>query len=230
METKKKKIGIIGGISAASTMQYYKTITDMYFERYNNYYYPEILIYSLDFQHFTDFENTGQTEEYINYILTAVTTLMNTGVDFIAMAANSPHSVFHEVVKRSGAKMVSIVEATAKAAVRANLNNVLLTGIKHTMCSGFYQDYFNKIGISILVPNEAHQDEINRMIFEELVINKFTNETRRKFIEIINSYDADSVILGCTELPLLLNQQDTDIVLLDTLSLHCAEILDYAMS
>ena len=226
---KKKKIGLIGGISAASTLQYYKTITDLYYERRGDYYYPEILIYSLDFQYFTDMENQGKKEEYIDYIHAAAEALLNAGADFIAMAANSPHSVYDEVKKMSGAEMISIVESAATAAAGAGLKTVLLTGIKYTMQADFYQKGFEKSGINVITPAEAHQDEIDRMIFDELVIHKFTHETKQRFTEIIKSYNADGVILGCTELPLLLKQKDIDIKILDTLSLHCEAILTHAL-
>ncbi len=90
---KKKKIGIVGGISLASTIQYYETITDMYYEKYKDYYYPEICIYSLDFQYFTDLENDKKTKEYISYIVKSMESLKAAGVDFVIVAANSPHSV-----------------------------------------------------------------------------------------------------------------------------------------
>ena len=226
----KKKIGIVGGISLASTIQYYRTITDLYFKQFNDYYYPEIIIDSLDFQFFTDLENENKTQEYIDYIVRSTNNLEKAGADFIIMAANSPHSVFEEVKKQTNLPMISIVDTVAAHALKYNLKKVLLTGIKYTMQSDFYPKGFKKLGMEVIIPSEEHQNKINDIIFKELVINKFLNETKEQFLDIINSYYADGVILGCTELPLLVNQEDTFIKLLDTLSLHCSAALQFSIN
>ena len=226
----KKKIGIVGGISLASTIQYYRTITDLYFEKFKDYYYPEIIIHSLDFQYFTDLENEKRTQEYIDYIASSTKALEKAGADFIVMAANSPHSVFDEVKKLSALPMISIVDTVAKYAIKSRMEKVLLTGIKYTMQSDFYQKGLKKSGIDVITPEEEHQNKINDIIFGELVINKFLDETRKQFLEIIKSYDVDGVILGCTELPLLLDQNDTNIKLLNSLSLHCDAALQFSIN
>lgn len=225
----KKTIGILGGISLASTIQYYRKITDLYYERKKDYYYPEIIINSLDFQYFTDLENEHRTEEYINYILKGIHSLERAGADFVIMAANSPHSVFEEVSGKANIPMLSIVETTAKEAERRKLKKLLLTGIKYTMQSSFYPEVLKRYGIEVITPEEKHQDEINAMIFEELVINKITDGTRNRMLDIIRSYAVEGVILGCTELPLLINQEVCPIHVLDTLSLHAGAALEYAL-
>jgi len=229
MKNKKKKIGILGGISLASTIQYYKTITDLYYEKYSDYYYPEILINSLDFQYFTDLENEGKTNEYIEYIEKGINSLKNAGADFVIMAANSPHSVFNQVNQQVDISMISIIDTTVQKAIELNLKKILLTGIKYTMQSSFYQDGFKEKGIEVVTPSEEHQNEINSIIFNELVVDNISQETRIRFKKIIGQYDVDGVILGCTELPLLLKQHDTDLNLLDTLTLHAKATLEYSL-
>ena len=226
----KKRIGILGGISLVSTIKYFKTITDLYFEKFKDYYYPEIIIYSLDFQRFTDMENEKRTKEYINYIVSSNTALEKAGADFIIMAANSPHSVFEEVKKLSKLPIISIVDATAKYALKNNLKKTLLTGIKYTMQSDFYPKGFEKSSLEVVKPGEEHQTTINEIIFTELVIDKFLDESRKQFVEIISSYDVDGVILACTELPLLLDQNDTKIKLLNSALLHCQAALEFSLS
>lgn len=226
----KKTIGILGGISLASTIQYYRKITDLYYEQYNDYYYPEIRINSLDFQHFTDLENEHRTEEYINYIAKGIHALEKSGAEFVIMGANSPHSVFNEVVNKINVPMISIVESTAKRATELKLDKVLLTGIKYTMQSTFYQEVFKKYNIEVITPNEAHQTEINSIIFNELVINIISDQTRKRMFDIIQSYDVEGVILGCTELPLLIAQNICPIPVLDTLSLHAKAALDFSLN
>lgn len=224
-----KKIGILGGISSASTIQYYKTILNMYYEKFSDYYYPEIIINSLNFQYFTDLENENKISEYTNYIINGINNLQKAGADFIIMAANSPHSVFYTVKQEIDLPILSIVDTAAKECTKLKLKKVLLTGIKYTMQNSFYQEGLKAYGIDVLTPSPKHQDEINSMIFDELVLNKVMNNTKKNFIDIICQYDVDGIILGCTELPLLINQEDIDIPLIDTIKLHCKAALSYSL-
>ena len=224
-----KKIGILGGISLASTIHYYRTITDLYYDLRGDYYYPEILIDSLDFQYFTDLENENRMEEYQTYILKSLQTLKNGGADFAIMAANSPHSVLADIVDRAPLPILSIMDSVGAEAQRRGMKKLLLTGIRYTMKGSFYQKGLEKFGIEVIVPNDEEKDVIENIIFGELVINQRTEESRQKFLKIISSYDVDGVILGCTELPQLIDQQDTPIPLLNSLALHCRSTLEAAM-
>jgi aspartate racemase len=224
-----KKIGILGGISPESTLKYYEHIIKQYYARYKNYYYPEIVIYSLNFQHFTDIENSGNRADYIDEIMTGVTALQKAKVDFIIMAANSPHAVFEEVERLATVPFLSIVSVTADQAQRQGLKHLLLTGIKFTMQSSFYATACQERGIQVTTPTVEEQDEIDRIIFEELTIGLFRTESKSKLLSIINNYQVDGVILGCTELPLILTQQEAAVPLLNTLELHAEAALDYAL-
>jgi aspartate racemase len=210
-------------------LSYYDYIFKQYYTRYKDYYYPEIIIYSLDFQYFTDFENSGDTAGYINYIVQGMTALQRAGADFILMAANSPHAVFAEVEKRSELPMLSIVNVTADYAQQLGLKHLLLTGIKFTMQSSFYPAACRERHIQVTTPSLEEQTEINQIIFEELTLGVFKSESKNKLLEIIERYPVDGVILGCTELPLILRQQDTQVTLLNTLALHAEAALAYAM-
>lgn len=223
-----KRIGILGGISHESTIKYYELILKKYFENFKNYYYPEIVIFSLDFQKFTDFEDNKDIDGYIDYIMEGINSLQNSKVDFIIMAANSPHAVFDSVKDKAKVPMLSIAEVTAENARQQEIKKLLLLGIKFTMESTFYQKVCNDKGIEVITPNETEQDEINKIIFDELCIGKFTNESKKRLLEIIEGYDVEGVILGCTELPLILNPEDSDKKLLNTLKLHAEATLEYA--
>jgi len=234
-----KRIGILGGISAESTVAYYHRIIHGYFERRQDTHYPEIVIFSLDFQRFTDLEDSGDRAGYIAEIASGIEVLERARVDFVIMAANSPHAVFQEVEARARVPMLSIVQVTAEAARARGLRRLLLLGIKFTMQSSFYQDACRERGIEVLVPSDAEQDEINRVIFDELARGIFRDASRARLLAIIDRYSvscpstdsaADGVILGCTELPLLLRQEDAPVPLLDTLELHAEAALDYALA
>ncbi len=224
-----KRIGILGGIGPASTGEYYQRLIDSYYQRRGDYYYPEIIIYSLDFQRFTDYENSDRPR-YIAEIVHGVQALERAGADFVAFAANSPHSVFAEVSAETTVPLLSIVEVTAQEAVRRDLSCALLLGIQHTMQSSFYQAEFEKHGIPVITPDQTEQQEINRIIFDELTLHQFKPATKQWLIDTILRYEVDGVILGCTELPLILAQKDLPIGVLDTLGLHVNAILDEALT
>ncbi|TWH56731.1 aspartate racemase [Desulfitobacterium sp. LBE] len=225
----KKKIGILGGISHTSTIKYYQTLMNLYYERFGNYYYPEIIMHSLDFQYFTDLENELRLQEYEDYIVYSMHCLEKAGADFIIMAANSPHSVLAEVRKRIGTPILSIVDAVGRAAQKKNVQRLLLTGIKYTMQSDFYRNGMRNYGIEIITPNDEEQNLIDQIIFKELVLNTILDKSREDFLAIINRYPVDGVILGCTELPLLLSDKDAKILLLNSLHLHCEMALNYTL-
>jgi aspartate racemase len=224
-----KKIGILGGISPESTLAYYDQLVKRYYARYGNCYYPEIIIYSLNFQRFTDFEDSGDKVGYIVEIMAGIIALEKAGADFILMAANSPHAVFNEVERLATVPLLSIVEVTAGHAQHQGLRRLLLTGIKFTMQASFYPAACEARNIQVSVPAEPEQTEINRIIFEELTLGIFKPESKARLLNIIHNYQVDGVILGCTELPLILKPEDTPVRLLNTLALHVEAALDYAI-
>jgi aspartate racemase len=224
-----KRIGIIGGISHASTIKYYEFILKKYFAKNRDYHYPELVIFSMDLAKLTGFENRGDLDGYVRYLVKAVESLQKAGADFILIAANSPHSVFDIVQKQAKVPLISIVEITAKEAEIWGLKKLLLTGIKYTMQSPFYKDVFAKHGLEVVTPSEDEQNVINDVIFKELVLGIIKDDTRQRLLDIINKYEVDGVILGCTELSMILNQEDTSLKLLNTLELHARAALDFAV-
>ena len=225
-----KRIGILGGMSYESTIKYYDLLLEKYYERFNDYHYPEVLIFSLNFQKLIDLELGETREKYIEYLMSGIEALENGGAAFIAMAANSPHAVYSYLDKLSRIPILSIVKATAEKALKEGMKNLLLLGIKFTMQNTFYQECCKKFGIEVITPSNGEQDVINKIIFDELVIGFFKQESKENLLQIINRYQVDGVILGCTELPLILTQNATKKVLLDTVDLHVDATLDYYLS
>ena len=221
------KIGILGGMSYESTIKYYAQILEKYYQKKQDYAYPEVIIFSLNFQRVIDLEHGNNKVEYVDYLMEGIESLENAGANFILMAANSPHAVYDDLVQQSKVPILSIVEATAEKAQQEKLNKLLLLGIKFTMQSSFYQDFFAKSDMQVITPSEPEQDIINQIIFDELVIGNFTEESKQRLLNIINNYEVDGVILGCTELPLILRQKDTNIKLLDTVEVHVEAALKY---
>jgi len=227
---KMNRIGILGGMSYESTIKYYDLLLEKYYEKFNNYNYPEVLIFSVNFQKLIDFELGGKREKYIEYLMSGINSLVNGGATFIVMAANSPHAVYNDLEDLSEVPILSIVKATAEKAKKGKMKKLLLLGIKFTMQNTFYQDYFKRIGIEVITPSNEEQDIIDKIIFDELVIGFFKQESKKVLLRIINQYQLDGVILGCTELPLILTQEDTEIRLFDTLQIHVDATLDYYLS
>ncbi|MHA1242658.1 MAG: aspartate/glutamate racemase family protein [Promethearchaeota archaeon] len=224
-----KKIGILGGMSYESTIKYYDLLLQKYYDENNDYNYPEILIYSLNFQKVIDYELGNETQKYVDYLMSGINSLQNGGADFIVMAANSPHAVYDDLVQKAEVPILSIVKATAEKALEMGLNKLLLIGIKFTMQSSFYQRIFENSNMQVITPEDIEQDLIDQIIFDELVIGKFKNESKQKLLEIIGNYEVDGVILGCTEIPLMLHKNDTNIKLLDTIEIHVEATLKFAM-
>lgn len=225
-----KRIGILGGMSYESTIKYYDLILQKYYKEFNDYNYPEIVIFSLNFQKIIDYELGDNKAKYIEYLMSGIRALENAGASFILMAANSPHAVFEDLEEISKVPLISIVKSTAQYAKEKNMKKLLLIGIKFTMQSTFYQNFFKKLGMEVITPSNEEQNEIDKIIFDELVIGYFKQESKKKLLQIINSYKVDGVILGCTELPLILNQKDVDVILLDTVELHTEAVLKYYFS
>lgn len=214
-----RRIGILGGISYESTKTYYERIHRRYYELRGDTDYPEVLVYSLNFRKFTDYENHSR-EKYITYILEGIQGLERAGAELIVMAANSPHSVYAEITPCINTPMISISEATVERAQALNMKTVLLLGIKHTMDADFYPRAGAARGIEIAVPSEEEKRIIDEIIFSELCVGTVIAASREKLIKIIGRYAVDGVILGCTELPLILKDSDLPVAVLDTLEIH----------
>jgi aspartate racemase len=224
-----KRIGILGGISPESTRLYYEHIVKAYHARRGDYSYPEIVIFSLNFQRFTDLENRGDTEGYVAEIMAGIEALQQAGVAFVLMAANSPHAAYDIIAQRASVPILSIVDVTLDQAQRLGLKRLLLLGIKFTMQARFYPDACARRGIELLLPAGEEQDEIDHIIFQELAAGRVLRASRDRLLEIIAGYDVDGVILGCTELPMILEVGDTALPLLNTLTLHAEAALGYAL-
>jgi len=156
--------------------------------------------------------------------------LEDAGADFVVMAANSPHTVYREVSEAAEVPMISIADATAEKAAGLGLERVLLLGIKFTMQSTFYHEKLAEHGVAVVTPDEGEQDEIDHIIFDELVIGVHREESKERLLEIMGGYPVDGVILGCTELPLIIGEADTGLTVLDTVDIHVEAALDYALS
>lgn len=221
----RKVIGIVGGLGPASTAEYYQFIVSRYYEIYKDNDYPRILIDSLSLQQMAVLLDSGDTSGYASRIVSSVNALEKAGADFALIASNTPHCVFDQVQKAVHLPLLSIVPPVVAEAQRLGLQRLLLLGTRSTMRATFYHEGFEGTGIIVAVPAPANQKEIHSIIFDELVNRKILETSRRLVLDIIAANTCDGVILGCTELPLLIRPGDCPLPLLDTLALHAQAAL-----
>ena len=227
-----KKIGILGGMSPESTVEYYQTITRTYTERFGDYGYPEIIIYSVSFQPYVDWPNQGRWDLVAQGLSQAALKLEATGADFIAIATNTMHLVFDQVQANVTVPMLSLLDAVGDAVLARGIETVGLLGTKFTMEKTFYQDALARQGITVLVPDAQDRAYVNTVIYDELVAGHIRDESRAGYVAIIHKLaqrGAEGIILGCTEIPLLVSEEDTGMPLFDTTVIHAEAALNYAL-
>jgi aspartate racemase len=226
-----KRIGILGGMSPESTVAYYEYITRAYTERYGDYGYPEILIYSVSFQAYVDWPNQDRWDLVAQGLSEAAQKLVAAGAELILIATNTMHLVFDQVQAAVDVPMVSLLDATAEAILARGLRTVGLLGTRFAMEKGFYQEALACRGITVLVPDAGDRAYVNRVIYDELVAGRIRDESRAGYLAIIAklaALGAEGVILGCTEIPLLVSEADAGIPLFDTTTIHAEAALAYA--
>lgn len=227
-----KTIGILGGMSPESTVAYYETITRTYTERFGDYGYPQILIYSVSFQTYVDWPKEGRWELVAEGLSQAARSLELAGADVILIATNTMHIVFDEVAASVDVPMLSLLDAVGEAIEARGMRTVGLLGTAFTMENTFYQDTLAERGITILLPEEEDRKRVNDVIYDELVAGVMRDASREVFLGIIEDLEArgaEGVILGCTEIPLLVSQEVSALPLFDTTTIHAEAALRYAV-
>jgi aspartate racemase len=222
-----KTIGMIGGIAPASTVDYYQRIISRFQERTGQRNYPSIIINSINMTHMVDLISNDQMDELIDYLSEEIFVLEKAGAKVIFIASNTPHIVFEPLVQRVKTKMVSIVDY----AQSKGLHRLGLFGTISTMEGDFFQEGFEASGMEIITPMPEERKYIHKIYMEELARGRFLPETKSRLLTIANRMynegQIDSLILGGTELPLILKSSDMeDIELLNTTKIHVERILD----
>ena len=227
-----KRIGILGGMSPESTTEYYEYITRTYTQRFGDYGYPEIIIYSVSFQPYVDWPNEERWDLVARGLGEAAQRLEAAGADFILIATNTMHLVFDEVQASVRVPMLSLLDAVGEAILARGIGTVGLLGTKFTMEKTFYQEALAQKGIAVLVPDAGDRAYVNDVIYNELVAGQIHDESRAGYVGVIERLaerGAEGVILGCTEIPLLVSEADVGLPLFDTTTIHAEAALRYAL-
>lgn len=229
-----KKIGIIGGLGPEATVDYYKRIVEFFHEHNQSLSTPEIIIYSVDIAHVFELITEQHWDGLAQWLVEKVVALKNAGANFAVISANTPHIVFDRVQAQSPLPLISIVEATLESTKAAGLKRLGLLGTKFTMESNFFGDRFSKEGITVVVPTDQEQQYIHEKLVSEIELGIFNDATRRQLLSIIMGMldrdNLDAVILGCTELPLILSEDVLEVPFLNTTAIHVAAICQRYLS
>jgi len=228
-----KKIGIIGGIGPESTIDYYKLIIGAFYEKEADSGYPEIIIYSANLSSLMRILEAKDWENLTDWLLEKVVALHKAGAEFAVIGSNSPHIVFDKVSSRSPIPMLSIIEETRKNAQKRGLKKLGLLGTRFTMESDFFKKPFGDNGMAVVVPEKEDQELIHHRLFSEIELGIIKDSTRNELLSIvkkmIDRHSIDALILGCTELPLILNKDEFGIPFLNTTAIHAESIVSYCI-
>jgi aspartate racemase len=227
-----KKIGLIGGIGPESTLDYYERIIDAFRAGEAEPDYPEIILYSANLTELMAILKAGDRAGLADWLVDKAQALHRAGADFAAIGSNTPHIVFEEVAARSPIPLVSIVEATRQKAASLGLKKLGLMGTLFTMQADFYPRALAANGMSVVVPDRESQRFIQHRLETEIELGIIKDATREELLAIarrmIDQNGIEGVILGCTELPLILTQTAYDsIPFLNTTAIHVESIVEY---
>jgi aspartate racemase len=222
--------GIIGGIGPESTIEYYRLIVSAYLEREANGNYPAIIINSINMKKMLDLIGDNRFVEVADYLVGEIKKLASAGADFAVLASNTPHIVFNDIKQKSALPLISIVEATCEESMRRGMQRVGLFGTKFTMQGGFYDQIFSDHDITVISPEDDDQNYIHDIYMGELVNGIFREETKEELLKIAGRLrekeGLQGLILGGTELPLVLKEEDAgEIEFLDTTRIHVESIM-----
>jgi aspartate racemase len=219
-------------MTAESTVSYYRHIFKRYEELHGDLSYPEMVIYDVSFQRFEDWMGVEDWLSIEEALLEGLGRLKSAGADFAIIATNTMHILFDKLERRSSIPLLSIVDATAGAIKKTGIDVVGLLGTRFTMEKPFYMEGLRKHGIEVLVPVEEERNYIDNVVFHELSRGLLLPESRAGYLEIIDALvkrDAQGVVLGCTEIPLLITPEHTDVKLFDTAVIHAEKALQHAI-
>jgi len=228
-----KTIGLLGGMSWESTVGYYRAINEGVKKSLGGLHSAKIILYSVDFDPIEKLQHQGDWEGTANILSEAALCIQAAGADFLLICTNTMHKVAPEIEKAVQIPLLHIADATAELLVNKGIKTVGLLGTAFTMEHDFYKGRLTKeYGLKVLVPDDADRDIVHHVIYQELCLGQTIESSKAEYIRIIehlSNQGAEAVILGCTEIGMLVNQTDTNVELCDTTAIHAAKAVEYAI-
>ena len=227
-----KTIGLIGGMSWESTVTYYKIINEVIKEKLGGLHSAKCVLYSLDFQEIEECQANGNWEKSGEILGETAYNLEKAGADFIVICTNTMHKVVNQIKEKISIPILHIAEMTAEEILEKGLENIALLGTKYTMEQDFYKSKLIEKGINVIIPDKNDVEIINKVIYDELCLGTINSDSKKKFLEIVDklrSKGAEGIILGCTEIGLLIKNADTDVPLFDTAIIHAEQAAIYSI-
>jgi len=228
-----KTIGLIGGLSWESTTDYYRYINTLVKEKMGGLHSAKCLLYSFDFEEIVALQKAGHWEKATDLMINAAKTLEAAGADVVLICTNTMHKMAKEVQASLSIPLLHIAEVTGNKAKEAGLKKVGLLGTMFTMEHAFYKETLLDQGIETIVPEKEDRESVHHIIFDELCKGIILPESKKIYMRIIEKLidqGAEGVILGCTEIPLLIKQEDSSIPLFDTTFLHAKAAVSFALT
>lgn len=228
-----KTIGFIGGMSWESSAIYYQIANQQVNKKLGKSHSSRNIMLSVDFQEVAELQHAGQWEQLTQIMVEAAVSLERAGADFLVICTNTMHLMAPEVQAAVDIPLLHIADAVGEAITQQSLKKVGLLGTKYTMEKGFYKEHLAKnYNIEVITPDEADRERIHSIIYNELVLGKFLNESREVYQQVVahlQSSGAEGVILGCTEIPLLIQQPHVDLPLFDTTTIHAQKAVEWSV-
>lgn len=227
-----KTIGLIGGMSWESSAEYYRIINSSINKRLGGLHSAKILMYSFDFAEIEKLQHDNKWEKATNLMVNAAKRLEKANADFILICTNTMHKMAEDVSKNINIPLLHIVDATAEKAKAKDIEKIGLLGTKFTMEQDFYKDKLKKYGIDTLIPNESQRKIVHNIIYEELCLGEIRDSSResiKNIISYLGDNGAQGIVLGCTELPLLIKQDDSHIPIFNTTVIHAEAAVDFSL-
>jgi aspartate racemase len=229
-----KTIGLLGGMSWESTLGYYRAINEGIRKNLGGLHSAKIAMYSVDFEPIEKLQHAGDWEGTAKMLSEAAQSIQAAGADFLLICTNTMHKVAPEIEAAISIPLLHIADATAEILVNEGIKSVGLLGTAFTMEQDFYKGrLINNYGLQVLVPHEDDRQIVHKIIYQELCLGKIESESKGEYLRIIKALaakGAEAVILGCTEIGMLIKQTDTNVRLLDTTVVHAEKAVDYATS
>ena len=228
-----KTIGLLGGMSWESTLLYYRLINEFVRDRMGGLHSADCLIYSVDFRRIATMQHDDRWDDLTDELITRAQQLEAGGAELLLICANTMHKLADAIEMKIGIPLVHIADAAAVEITRSKMGNIGLLGTRFTMEEDFYKLRLEqKHGVSVIIPDPSDRQEVHRVIYDELVKGVFRDSSRTRFLSIIErlmGVGAEGVLLGCTEIPLLVRAKDTPYRLFDSTFLHARAAVDAAL-